>query len=253
MLYYIFKEPITPPERPSKPKPSPKPAPKQEQKANILGKKFKSMTLPLKSSRFNFPGQKKNRNRSTSNADENQSEFEYEQPSEKSEGLYASVDDIYECADESDSDSEYTELDALYKPVNPHSYEKLHENPPKATPPPLPISSPPSKITNIPPPHQTSSPPPLPTTNPPKSPEDKQAIYEAIAKFPQDITGLSVADVGRLLKYLGMGNYVQTFERELIDGSMLATMDQESMESLDMTVFHVKKLLRFIGGWRPNV
>jgi hypothetical protein len=50
-----------------------------------------------------------------------------------------------------------------------------------------------------------------------------------------------------------MGAYVETFENELIDGTMLMTLDQESLESLDVQIFHCKKLLRFIGGWRPNV
>ena len=101
-----------------------------------------------------------------------------------------------------------------------------------------------------PPPTQTRIPPPLPTSPPP---QDKQAIYEAISRYPQDLSTLTVADVKRLLRYLGMGAYVETFENELIDGTMLMTLDQESLESLDVQIFHCKKLLRFIGGWRPNV
>ena len=45
---------------------------------------------------------------------------------------------------------------------------------------------------------------------------------------------------------------MQTFENELIDGTMLVSMDQESLESLGVKPFHCKKLLDFIGGWRPR-
>jgi hypothetical protein len=45
---------------------------------------------------------------------------------------------------------------------------------------------------------------------------------------------------------------VQTFENELIDGTMLVSMDQESLESLGVKQFHCKKLLDFIRGWRPR-
>ncbi|XP_046858183.1 uncharacterized protein LOC124451613 [Xenia sp. Carnegie-2017] len=82
---------------------------------------------------------------------------------------------------------------------------------------------------------------------------DREAIYEAISRYPRDLSSLSVTDVSRLMTYLGLKDYVETFENELIDGSMLITMDKESLEFLNVKTFHCKKLLRFIGGWRPNV
>ena len=110
----------------------------------------------------------------------------------------------------------------------------------------------PSSIQSLPlPPTQTITPPPLPTTSPPQTQEDKNAIYEA--RYPQDLSGLSVADVSRLLRYLGLKDYVEKFENELIDGTMLTTLDRESLQSLNVQQFHCNKLLRFIGGWRPNV
>ena len=83
--------------------------------------------------------------------------------------------------------------------------------------------------------------------------EDREEIYQAIARYPADLSGLSVAGVSRLLKDLGMENLVEIFAKELIDGPMLASMDKESLQSLDLSSFHIIKLLRFIGGWRPKV
>ncbi|CAB4044247.1 GRB2-associated and regulator of MAPK, partial [Paramuricea clavata] len=109
-----------------------------------------------------------------------------------------------------------------------------------------------SQTIKPPPPLPIKPPPPLPIKPPPQTQEDKQAIYEAISRFPQDLSGLGVADVSRLLGHLNLSDYVQTFANELIDGTMLVSMDQESLESLGVKPFHCKKLLDFIGGWRPR-
>jgi hypothetical protein len=92
----------------------------------------------------------------------------------------------------------------------------------------------------------------LPSALPPET-EDRQAIYEAISRYPQDLSGLGVADVSRLLRYLRLADYAETFENEFIDGSMLASLDQQSLQSLNLKPFHCKKLLDFINGWRPKV
>lgn len=178
---------------------------------------------------------------------------------------------------DSDENENYTELNKDY--VTQRDYVKPPQNPPNKqtkqhhyhdpdtiTPSPQASSAPstprlihsPRSIQDIalpalPHEQKTTIPPPLPTSKPPQSQEDKQAIYEAIARFPQDISSISVADVSRLLRYLGMGSYVETFESELVDGDMLSSMDQDALESLNVSPFHVKKMLKFIGGWRPNV
>jgi hypothetical protein len=82
--------------------------------------------------------------------------------------------------------------------------------------------------------------------------QEKEEIYQAIAKYPKDLTSLGVTDVSTLLNYLGMGNHAETFAAELIDGVMLASLDKENLESLNLSPFHATKLLKFIGGWRPN-
>ena len=62
-----------------------------------------------------------------------------------------------------------------------------------------------------------------------------------------------MTDVSKLLQYLNLGAYVETFEKELVDGMMLSSMDEASLKSLNLNTFHSRKLLDFIGGWRPMV
>ena len=83
--------------------------------------------------------------------------------------------------------------------------------------------------------------------------EKNEEIYQAIEEYPLDLSSLKVAQVGRLLKYLGMEKHVELFRKEMVDGSMLACMDKKSLQSLDVSPFHTQKLMKFIGGWRPKV
>jgi hypothetical protein len=81
----------------------------------------------------------------------------------------------------------------------------------------------------------------------------REEIYEAIAKYPKDLSNLTVTEVGKLMHNIGMGNYAEMFEAELVDGVMLTSMNAESLQSLNVSSFHITKLLKFIGGWRPNL
>jgi hypothetical protein len=81
----------------------------------------------------------------------------------------------------------------------------------------------------------------------------REEIYEAIAKYPKDLSNLTVTEVSKLMRNIGMGNYAEMFEAELVDGDMLTSMNAESLQSLNVSSFHITKLLKFIGGWRPNV
>lgn len=89
-----------------------------------------------------------------------------------------------------------------------------------------------------------SSSSPLPVT-------ESKEVCGKMTKFPNDLSGLSVEDVSELLRSLHMDCYVGMFVEEMVDGEMLLNMDQESLESLNMKAFHVKKLMKFIEGWRP--
>jgi hypothetical protein len=52
---------------------------------------------------------------------------------------------------------------------------------------------------------------------------------------------------------LDLERYAGIFEEELIDGAMLESMDEEILKSIGMNPFHVKRMIRFINGWRPNI
>ena len=85
------------------------------------------------------------------------------------------------------------------------------------------------------------------------TPEQHEEMYQAIAKYPTDLSKLTVTEVSRLLHNLGMGNYAEMFAAEMVDGDMLSSMNAENLQSLNLSPFHIKKLLKFVGGWRPNV
>ena len=71
--------------------------------------------------------------------------------------------------------------------------------------------------------------------------------------LPKNLSGLSVNDVTTILCVLDLERYAGIFEEELIDGAMLESMDEEILKSIGMNPFHVKRMIRFINGWRPNI
>ena len=133
------------------------------------------------------------------------------------------------CSDTYEDTGNYTDLDQNYQSADNIYQEPLAEAPQgrAAKPPSMP-------------------PPPVPRSN-------KDQIYETLSRIPHDLSPMTTTEVGEVLTYLGMECYVIKFADEMIDGEMLQSMDQESLESLDVTKFHTKKLLKFVGGWRPNV
>ena len=71
--------------------------------------------------------------------------------------------------------------------------------------------------------------------------------------FPDDLSCLSVPEVGECLRKLNMENYVDTFESNQIDGQLFLTLDEELLSSLGVNdAFGQKKLTMFIHGWRPK-
>ena len=165
-------------------------------------------------------------------------------------------------------DSAYTPLDPTYVSTNSHEYAKPYVEPQSIVT--SVKSHPPSNLrtTNmatrplpqvpVNPRHYKFSEPDscssLPTNEMPVlSPEQHEEMYQAIAKYPTDLSKLSIIEVGRLLHSLGMGNYAEMFAEEMVDGDMLSSMNAENLQSLNLSPFHVTKLAKFIGGWRPNV
>ena len=78
-----------------------------------------------------------------------------------------------------------------------------------------------------------------------------QSSFLTLSEVPQDLSVLSVEDVGRVLRCLNMHGYVETFTKELVDGRFLASLELEHLSALNVGSFHAKKLLNFINGWRP--
>ena len=165
-------------------------------------------------------------------------------------------------------DSAYTPLDPTYVSTNSHEYAKPYVEPqsivtsvksnqpsnlrksdtPARPLPQVPVSPPHHKFSE---PNSNSS---QPTNKMPVfTPEQHEEMYQAIAKYPTDLSKLTVTEVSRLLHSLGMGNYAEMFAEEMVDGDMLSSMNAENLQSLNLSPFHITKLLKFVGGWRPNV
>ena len=83
------------------------------------------------------------------------------------------------------------------------------------------------------------------------SPSNIYNMHPTTYTFPSDLSGLTVNEVGEVLKGLNMGCYVEMFKDEMINGQMLITLDEECLQSLNMNVFHCRKMIKFIDGWRP--
>ena len=71
--------------------------------------------------------------------------------------------------------------------------------------------------------------------------------------IPKDLSSLTVEGVGRLLASINMACYTEKFEKEQVDGEILMELDEATLKSLKLMPFHVRKLLKVIAGWRPNV
>ncbi|XP_076146800.1 GRB2-associated and regulator of MAPK protein 1 isoform X1 [Alosa pseudoharengus] len=72
---------------------------------------------------------------------------------------------------------------------------------------------------------------------------------------PIDLSGLSIEEVSRSLYFIGLSeDVVALFVREKIDGNLLLQLTEEILsEDFKLTKLQVKKLLQFIGGWRPKM
>ena len=65
---------------------------------------------------------------------------------------------------------------------------------------------------------------------------------------------LTVNEVCEWLTKLGLGQYVETFEQESVDGKLLLDVDEEMMKDLGISnALHRRKLTKFIrDGWIPK-
>ncbi|MCJ8731762.1 hypothetical protein PDJAM_G00203160 [Pangasius djambal] len=72
---------------------------------------------------------------------------------------------------------------------------------------------------------------------------------------PNNLSGLSIEEVSKSLRFIGMSeDVVGLFVREKIDGNLLLQLTEEILsEDFKLSKLQVKKLMQFIGGWRPKM
>lgn len=107
---------------------------------------------------------------------------------------------------------------------------------------------------------QSLSCPVLPPRTPrtPSAPSDSSPPSTATAprwRPPASLAGLSIEEVWRSLRFIGLPDDVaQRFVEEKIDGSLLLQLSEEILaEDFRLSKLQVKKLMQFIGGWRPKI
>ena len=72
---------------------------------------------------------------------------------------------------------------------------------------------------------------------------------------PDDIGNLSVLEVSKSLRYIGMKDRVVIrFAHEQIDGDMLGSLDKKLLQEgfPELNALEIKKILDFVRGWRPK-
>lgn len=87
------------------------------------------------------------------------------------------------------------------------------------------------------------------TLNSPSSPPTAQW------QPPSTLAGLSIEEVSKSLKFIGMPDeIVSLFVSEKIDGNLLLQLTEEILsEDFKLSKLQVKKLMQFINGWRPKI
>ncbi|KAG8431958.1 hypothetical protein GDO86_018956 [Hymenochirus boettgeri] len=100
--------------------------------------------------------------------------------------------------------------------------------------------------------------PPMPsrTTMDASSPHTPGMPRDVLAWHPPaDLSALSVEEVSRCLRFIGLSEDVVTFfVRERIDGSILVQLTEEILsDDFKLTKLQVKKIMQFIKGWRPKI
>lgn len=72
---------------------------------------------------------------------------------------------------------------------------------------------------------------------------------------PSDLSTLSVEEVSKCLRFIGLSeDVVAFFVRERIDGSIFVQLTEEILsDDFKLTKLQVKKIMQFIKGWRPKI
>ncbi|XP_036623161.1 GRB2-associated and regulator of MAPK protein 1 isoform X1 [Trichosurus vulpecula] len=72
---------------------------------------------------------------------------------------------------------------------------------------------------------------------------------------PTDLSGLSIEEVSKSLRFIGLSeDVISFFVTEKIDGNLLVQLTEEILsEDFKLSKLQVKKILQFINGWRPKI
>lgn len=72
---------------------------------------------------------------------------------------------------------------------------------------------------------------------------------------PADLSGLSIEEVSKSLRFIGLSeDVISFFVTEKIDGNLLVQLTEEILsEDFRLSKLQVKKILQFINGWRPKI
>ncbi|CAH7095102.1 Garem1 [Phodopus roborovskii] len=72
---------------------------------------------------------------------------------------------------------------------------------------------------------------------------------------PADLSGLSIEEVSKSLRFIGLSeDVIAFFVTEKIDGNLLVQLTDEILsEDFKLSKLQVKKIMQFINGWRPKI
>uniref|UniRef100_A0A8C5KD36 GRB2-associated and regulator of MAPK1 n=1 Tax=Jaculus jaculus TaxID=51337 RepID=A0A8C5KD36_JACJA len=72
---------------------------------------------------------------------------------------------------------------------------------------------------------------------------------------PTDLSGLSIEEVSKSLRFIGLSeDVISFFVSEKIDGNLLVQLTEEILsEDFKLSKLQVKKIMQFINGWRPKI
>lgn len=72
---------------------------------------------------------------------------------------------------------------------------------------------------------------------------------------PADLSGLSIEEVSKSLRFIGLSeDVISFFVTEKIDGNLLVQLTEEILsEDFKLSKLQVKKIMQFINGWRPKI
>ncbi|XP_077008445.1 GRB2-associated and regulator of MAPK protein 2 [Tamandua tetradactyla] len=93
---------------------------------------------------------------------------------------------------------------------------------------------------------------------PPASPREGATGWggrDASWQPPADLSALSLEEVSRSLRFIGLSeDVVSFFARERIDGSIFVQLSEDILtDDFRLTKLQVKKIMQFIKGWRPKI